>query len=42
MNVSFSELITLAPVFGVVIIAIIVAFLLARGDEAARARIKRR
>ena len=38
MNVSFSELITLAPVFGVVIIAIIAAFLLARGDDAARAR----
>jgi hypothetical protein len=42
MNVSFSELITLAPVFGVVILAIIVAFLLARGDDAARARTRRR
>jgi hypothetical protein len=38
MNVSLSELITLAPVFGVVILAIIVAFLLARGDDTARAR----
>ena len=38
MNVSLSSLITLAPVFGVVILAIIAAFLLARGDDAARAR----
>jgi hypothetical protein len=42
MNVSFSELTTLAPVFGVVILAIVVAFLLARGDDAARARLRRR
>ena len=42
MNVSISSLITLAPVFGVVVIAVIVAFLLARGDDAARARLKRR
>jgi hypothetical protein len=42
MNVSFSELVTLAPVFGVVILAIVVAFLLARGDDAARARLRRR
>ena len=38
MNVSISSLISLAPVFGVVILAIIAAFLLARGDDAARAR----
>ncbi len=38
MSVSLSELITLAPVFGVVVIAVIAAFLLARGDEAARSR----
>jgi hypothetical protein len=42
MNVSLSSLITLAPVFGVVIIAIIAAFVLARGDDTARARVKRR
>jgi hypothetical protein len=42
MNVSFSELITLAPVFGVVVVAIAVAFVLARGDDAARARRIRR
>jgi hypothetical protein len=38
MNVSLSSLVTLAPVFGVVIIAVILAFVLARGDDAARAR----
>ena len=42
MNVSLTSLITLAPVFGVVIMAVIAAFLLARGDDAARARLKRR
>lgn len=42
MNVSISSLISLAPVFGVVIVAVIAAFLLARGDDAARARLKRR
>jgi hypothetical protein len=38
MSVSLSDLITLAPVFGVVVIAVIAAFLLARGDDAARSR----
>jgi hypothetical protein len=38
MSVSLSDLISLAPVFGVVIIAVISAFLLARGDDAARSR----
>ena len=42
MNVSLTSLVTLAPVFGVVIVAVIVAFLLARGDDAARARLTRR
>jgi hypothetical protein len=42
MNVSLTSLITLAPVFGVVVMAVIVAFVLARGDDAARARLKRR
>jgi hypothetical protein len=42
MNVSLTSLITLAPVFGVVVTAVIVAFVLARGDDAARARLKRR
>jgi hypothetical protein len=42
MHVSVSSLISLAPVFGVVLVAIIAAFLLARGDDAARARRTRR
>ena len=42
MNISISSLISLAPVFGVVVLAVIVAFLLARGDDAIRARLERR
>jgi hypothetical protein len=38
MSVSISSLISLAPVFGVVAVAVISAFLLARGDDAARTR----
>ncbi len=38
MSISISSLISLAPVFGVVVLAIISAFLLARGDDAARTR----
>jgi hypothetical protein len=41
MNVSISSLISLAPIFGVVVIAVIVAFVLARGDDAIRARNRR-
>jgi hypothetical protein len=41
MNVSISSLISLAPIFGVVVIAVIVAFVLARGDDAIRARSRR-
>lgn len=42
MHVSVSSLISLAPVFGVVIVAVLAAFLLARGDDASRARLRRR
>src|SRR4029079_5288809 len=38
MNISISSLVSLAPVFGVVVLAVIVAFLLARGDDAIRTR----
>ncbi|HKV69524.1 MAG TPA: hypothetical protein VJN72_15650 [Gaiellales bacterium] len=38
MNISVSSLVSLAPVFGVVVLAVIVAFLLARGDDAIRTR----
>ncbi len=38
MSVSLSDLISLAPIFGVVVLAVIAAFLLARGDDAARTR----
>jgi len=41
MNVSISSLISLAPIFGVVVIAVIVAFVLAHGDDAIRARSRR-
>jgi len=42
MNISISSLVSLAPVFGVVVLAVIVAFLLARGDDAIRSRLERR
>ncbi|HEY2869560.1 MAG TPA: hypothetical protein VGJ11_08620 [Gaiellales bacterium] len=42
MNISISSLVSLAPVFGVVVLAVIVAFLLARGDDAIRTRLTRR
>ena len=42
MNISISSLVSLAPVFGVVVLAVIVAFLLARGDDAIRTRLGRR
>jgi hypothetical protein len=42
MNISVSSLVSLAPVFGVVVLAVIVAFLLARGDDAVRERLERR
>ena len=42
MNISISSLVSLAPVFGVVVLAVIVAFLLARGDDAIRTRFERR
>jgi hypothetical protein len=38
MSISLSDLISLAPIFGVVVLAVIAAFLLARGDDAARTR----
>jgi len=38
MSVSIHSLVSLAPVFGVVVVAMISAFLLARGDDAARTR----
>ena len=38
MSVSIQSLVSLAPVFGVVVVAVISAFLLARGDDAARSR----
>jgi hypothetical protein len=38
MSVSISSLISLAPIFGVVVLAVVAAFLLARGDDAARTR----
>ena len=42
MNISVSSLVSLAPVFGVVVLAVIVAFLLARGDDTIRRRLERR
>lgn len=42
MNISVQSLVSLAPVFGVVVLAVIVAFLLARGDDAIRRRVERR
>lgn len=42
MNISVSSLVSLAPVFGVVVVAVILAFLLARGDDANRRRFERR
>jgi hypothetical protein len=41
MSISISSLISLAPVFGVVVVAILSALLLARGDDAARTRSRR-
>jgi hypothetical protein len=38
MSVSVQSLVSLAPVFGVVVAAVISAFMLARGDDAARTR----
>jgi hypothetical protein len=38
MSVSISSVLSLAPVFGVVAVAAVAAFLLARGDDAARSR----
>jgi hypothetical protein len=38
MSVSIHSLVSLAPVFGVVVVAVMSAFLLARGDDAARTR----
>jgi hypothetical protein len=41
MSVSISSLISLAPIFGVVVLSVCAAFLLARGDDAARTRSRR-
>ena len=41
MSVSISSLISLAPIFGVVVLSVFAAFLLARGDDAARTRSRR-
>jgi hypothetical protein len=38
MSVSISNLVSLAPVLGVAVVSVIGAFLLARGDDAARTR----
>ena len=42
MSVSISSLVSLAPIFfGVVVLSVFAAFLLARGDDTARTRTRR-
>jgi hypothetical protein len=41
MSISIASLTSLAPIFGVVVLSVIAAFPLARGDDAARTRTRR-
>ena len=41
MSVSFSTIISLAPVIAIVAISALIAFVLARGDEVTSTRVRR-
>jgi hypothetical protein len=41
MNVSFSTIISLAPVIAIVAVSAVIAFVLARGDEVTSSRARR-
>ena len=42
MSVSFSTIISLAPVIAIVLVSALIAFVLARGDEVTSARARTR
>jgi hypothetical protein len=41
MSVTFSTIISLAPVIAIVMISVLIAFVLARGDEVTSSRARR-
>lgn len=41
MSVTFSTIISLAPVIAIVVISVLIAFVLARGDEVTSSRARR-
>jgi hypothetical protein len=41
MSVTFSTIISLAPVIAIVLISVLIAFVLARGDEVTSSRARR-
>ena len=41
MSVALSEILSLLPVITIVVVSVLVAFVLAHGDEAARSRMNR-